>query len=70
MAWSCFTFTLSNNHLGFLNISKISTAMKSNFKKNVFQILLVLVIVVGIITLFKSGYKTGQWLYISTHSTK
>lgn len=44
--------------------------MKVNFKKNAFQILLVMVLVVAVIALVKSGYKTGQLLYISTHSTK
>ena len=70
IARSCYTFTLSTSHLGFLNISNTTTAMKENFKKTAFQIFLVMALVVGVIVLVKSGYKTGQWLYISTHSTK
>ena len=37
---------------------------QSFFKSKYFKFILPFVIVLGIIYLFKSGYKFGQWLYL------
>lgn len=42
-------------------------SQKADFKKIFFKIFIVLIIAVGAITIFKGGYKTGNWLYEITH---
>lgn len=42
-------------------------SQKDNFNKNFFKFFIVLIIAVGAITIFKGGYKTGNWLYEITH---
>jgi hypothetical protein len=52
-----------NSEKAIIKIMKQEEITKSKF----FRIFIPIIIVCGVISIFKAGYATGQWLFTITH---